>query len=313
MSGRTSLGRWLCMAGIVGLGCKATDGDPDVTGSTGDVTSVTSVGTGADTTTTSAESSGNDSGSGSGGDTWEPPVECQGWPAIEALSFLDPAIADRLTTLPLVGCYEITCPSDLFLGQCATASLVGASWATLPDGLYAQIGFADPDTAYPYMYTVGIGGGAAHDAAPIPLDMPGGGQPTGTHGYLGLAAMCGGAAFADTVACECATAGTYRVAVYYARKLLEAGSCSTMQPDGSACSFHFNCADGNCPTGVCGGGGGGTCGDGTCSTGEGVDACPQDCTSTDACGDCLDACAGLPDGCCTGCGCACEDECQGCW
>ena len=34
--------------------------------------------------------------------------------------------------------------------------------------------------------------------------------------------------------------------------------------------------------------------------------------SGDACSNCLESCRGLP-GCCTGCGCMCEEECNGCW
>lgn len=69
----------------------------------------------------------------------------------------------------------------------------------------------------------------------------------------------------------------------------------------------------NCDSRVCGpdgcGGSCGTCPPGkTCST---AGTCIE-IGSGDPCSDCLSSCKGLP-GCCTGCGCLCEDECGGCF
>ncbi|MBW2264157.1 MAG: hypothetical protein JRG91_19505, partial [Deltaproteobacteria bacterium] len=57
---------------------------------------------------------------------------------------------------------------------------------------------------------------------------------------------------------------------------------------------------------------GGSCG--SCTEGQTCNAAGECVTSGsgDTCSDCLSVCIGMP-GCCTGCGCMCEDECGGCW
>lgn len=75
--------------------------------------------------------------------------------------------------------------------------------------------------------------------------------------------------------------------------------CQTCEP---------RCAGRECGPDGCGG----NCG--TCPPGRECSISGQciDSSSSDPCRECLETCRGLP-GCCTGCGCICEEECGGCF
>jgi hypothetical protein len=77
------------------------------------------------------------------------------------------------------------------------------------------------------------------------------------------------------------------------------------------CDNPCNLCEPNCTGRECGPDGcGSSCG--ICSGGEECNAVGQCVTEVDTCTSCLQTCSGLP-GCCTGCGCMCEDECGGCF
>ncbi|MBN2493616.1 MAG: hypothetical protein JXR96_03405 [Deltaproteobacteria bacterium] len=250
---------------------------------------------------------------------WPTPAACEGEPGFSDFSFIPTEILPWFEDLSLVGCFSLTGDEAMDM-DCEPQGLSADYWAQLPEGLYLFVGYQDEDTAYDFAYTIGLHGGSAVEAAPVPYDMPGGGGPVDQYGFFRSVARCGTGAFASSVSCECDAClepgfepQTYRFQVYYFRSIHDPVACRDEQAAGADCVFHFNCARPNhCYRGVCGSTGNDpVCGDGDCEEGESEVICPVDC-SGDGCLDCLSGCRGLP-ACCTGCGCLCEDACNGCW